>query len=56
MKLTQKQKNGLNISSGDNEAIHGAYDNLLKERMKELDPEFLEDLDEEVKGYTFWYG
>lgn len=55
MRLNEKQRMKLLNSWGDWEALHGIYDELMAERLKELDEEFLIDLQEVSKGATFWY-
>ena len=55
MKLTEKQKEELKSVWGDWEVYHSHYDDLIYNRLKELDPEFIEDLHKESEGATFWY-
>ena len=55
MKLTQEQINVIKSSWGDWEGVHGTYDEIMCERLKQLDPEFVAHLDEVTKGATFWY-
>ena len=62
MKLTQEQKDQLHISyrihdqsHEDIETIHQNFDKLMKERLTELDPEFLKELEKEVEDIGFWY-
>jgi hypothetical protein len=55
MKLTTEQKEEIKKRCGDWECVHADYDDFMKERLKELDPEFVEDLDLATAGATFWY-
>jgi hypothetical protein len=55
MKLTEDQKKLIKERWGDWEIVHGNVDDLMRERLKELDPEWLEDLDQVTYGATFWY-
>ncbi len=55
MKLTQKQKDQIKKDWGDWEVVHGHRDDFMKERLKELDPEFVEDLKKATEGASFWY-
>ena len=55
MKLTSKQKAKIIEAGTDWETIHILYDSYMENRLKVLDPEFLEDLSEVTKDATFWY-
>lgn len=55
MKLTDEQKAKIRADWGDWEGVHCDYDDLMRARLRELDPEFYEDLEKAVKGATFWY-
>jgi hypothetical protein len=57
MKLTKEQKDILaqRVKDGDNEAVHGRYDDLIHDRLEELDPEFIKEIDDLVKDIEFWY-
>ena len=57
MKLTQKEVDEFKKIYGDQdwESFHAFYDDLIKERLKQLDPEFLDSLEEATKGGKFWY-
>ena len=55
MKLSEEQKETIKKSWGDWEAVHAKYDALLEIRLRDLDPEYLADLQEATKGATFWY-
>ena len=39
----------------DNETIHIDYDELLEQRLEELDPKFLKKIKRLVKDIDFWY-
>ena len=56
MKVPQEIREQLEAERWDNESVHGIYDKAMKARLKELDPEFIEDLSEITKGVSFWYG
>jgi len=43
------------IKEGDNEAVHGIYDQLLKLRLRQHEPSFVRRLDKLVEGIAFWY-
>ena len=43
------------IEEGDNEYIHSLYDDLIEQRLLELDPKYLKKLQDLVEGVTFWY-
>lgn len=55
MKLTKKQKETIKKCWGDWEELHVECDKLLKNRLEELDFEFLKDLQKATKGAIFWY-
>jgi hypothetical protein len=55
MKLAEEQKQILKKNWGDWVGYHGEVDEIMRLRLKELDPEFLQDLDKETEGATFWY-
>lgn len=55
MKLSEEQKKRIKNEWGKWEGVHVEYDNLLKERLAELDKEFLDDLNEVTKDAIFWY-
>lgn len=58
MKLTDKQIKVLEKARNDRETYHLEYDSLLEERLKELDPEFMKDLEilrEKHEMTYFWY-
>lgn len=57
MKLTQEQKDSLKnyMELEDWEAVHGQYDKYMTKRLKEVDLEFFNDLEEITKGATFWF-
>ena len=55
MKLTEEQKKDIRECWGDWEVVHGRYDDLVYKRLKELDPEFVEELDKLIEGASFWY-
>ena len=55
MKLLEEQKKRIKNEWGSWDSVHAEYDNILKERLAELDKEFFDDLNEVVKGATFWY-
>lgn len=59
MKLTDEQRDRLRRCAGerdaDPEAFHAHYDELMRNRLLELDPEFVRDLDAEAEGLDFWY-
>lgn len=39
----------------DWEVFHSEYDEIIFERLRELDPEFMEAMEKEAEGATFWY-
>lgn len=43
------------VKEGDNEVVHGRYDELIEDRLTELDPKFMKKLNSMVKGIGFWY-
>ncbi len=43
------------IEDGDNERIHGLYDDVIEGRLKDLDPKFLTKVKRLVKDIDFWY-
>ena len=45
MKLTEEQKQELLATVPDNESFHMTYDYMIKKRLSELDPEFLEEIE-----------
>ena len=53
MKLTKKQKETIKKCWGDWEELHVECDKLLKNRLEELDFEFLKDLQKATKGAIF---
>lgn len=55
MKLTEEQKERFESCKWDNENVHGMYDKIMSDRLKELDPELMADLIEATKDVTFWY-
>lgn len=55
MKTREEIKEMFKKLDEDNEEIHGLYDQLLQERMKELDPNFLNFLDDLTEDASFWY-
>lgn len=57
MKLTQEQKQELLATAPDNESFHRTYDDMIKKRLSELDPEFMESIDKIVSqaDVTFWF-
>lgn len=55
MKLTKEQKQKIKDEWGDWESVHSTYDKLALARLKELDPEFYDDLELSTKNATFWY-
>jgi hypothetical protein len=57
MKLTQRQKKEFNSirADDDDERFHSRFDDVVLERLKELDPEFYEDLIKISRGMSFWY-
>lgn len=55
MKLTKEQKKLIKDCWGDWETVHCFYDDFMKERLKQLDKEFIDDLDKETKNADFWY-
>jgi len=48
------QKHGKNYS-WDDAGAHAAYDAIIEERLRELDPEFVEALEKLIEGVHFWY-
>lgn len=57
MKLTQNQKDSFKeyMKKEDWEGVHGQYDKFMRQRVKELDPEFYDELNKITEGATFWY-
>jgi hypothetical protein len=55
MKLTEAQEQIIKGHWGDWEAVHMEYDNLIEKRLIQLDPEFVESLEDAVEGAKFWY-
>lgn len=55
MKLTKEEKKKFKDMENDNEEIHGLYDDLMRARLEELDPEFMKDLEEARGNTAFWY-
>lgn len=43
------------VLQSDNEVVHSLYDDLIRKRLKELDPSFLNRLDKIVEDVNFWY-
>lgn len=54
MRLTTEQLESLEKSRGDWEAYHSIRDDIVLGRLKELDPEFSDQLEEVTKDGTFW--
>ncbi len=42
---------------GDNESYHSNFDRIIEERLEELDPKFMKELNKiyEKHDVTFWY-
>lgn len=55
MKLTEKQKEQIKEVWGDWEVVHGLADDFALKRLTELDKEFTDDLEKNLKGAKFWY-
>lgn len=57
MKLNNDQKRRLEEEkAGQNyEILHFTYDEMMKKRLLELDPEFVHDLDAAVAGVDFGF-
>ena len=57
MKPTPEQIDSIRAEkdSRDWESFHSAYDKLVEQRLRELDPEFMDELDKVIEGGTFWY-
>lgn len=57
MTLTEEQKAQFAkfIKAKDWENVHGYYDDLSHARLKELDAEFIADLEKAAQDATFWY-
>ena len=55
MTVDKKTKKLFKDAWGDWENVHGIYDDAIKARLQELDPEYVKELDKLVKGATFWY-
>ena len=57
MKITFEQREKLTqlINESDWENTHEYFDTLCQDRLKKLDPEFFNDLNEMVSEATFWY-
>jgi len=55
MKLSEGNLEEIKKMWGDWEATHAYFDDLMRARMEELDPEFLESMDKAFDGSLFWY-
>lgn len=55
MKLTEEQIKKLTESWGDWEAVHANFDDLVLARLRELDPEFVEQIEKMTENAEFWY-
>lgn len=54
-KTKEKLLEVLQKSKGDNEAIHGCYDDYIKAIAYTYEPELVEEADKLVEGISFWY-
>jgi len=43
------------IENNDNEAVHSIFDELMEQKVKELEPKFFKKLWRLVKDIDFWY-
>jgi hypothetical protein len=48
-------KQRISSACGCSEETHMEYDRIIENRLKQLDPEFLEHMIKLVKGVTFWW-
>jgi hypothetical protein len=55
MKLSQEIKDQLLGREADPESAHSYFDDVVLDRLRELDPEFVAELEELTKDFTFWY-
>ena len=55
MKISESDKKRIEDSWGDWEDLHYTYDDIVLERLRELDPEFVEEIEELTREATFWY-
>ncbi len=57
MKLSDENKKTIKdaMESRDWENVHGLYDKYIIERLKILDKEYLDDLNKNFEGATFWF-
>lgn len=49
--MTEEEQN----NCADPEVLHRVYDEILHDHLKELDPEFVEEIDKLVADVEFWY-
>lgn len=57
MKITKDDKQELRkcAKEKDWESYHEKFDDLMKKRLRELDPEYIESLVDEAEDAVFWY-
>lgn len=57
MKMTKEQIKRLKNEIGDDESYHSRFDDILEERLMELDPEFMKQMKRAYKksGMARWY-
>lgn len=55
MKLSDKLKEKLLSQKADPESSHAVFDNAMRDRLMELDPEWMTELDNFTEDFTFWY-
>lgn len=53
--IPEDVKERLRAMAGDNEIAHSEADKLIRARLRELDPDFLYELDEILPPENFWY-
>jgi hypothetical protein len=54
-KPTKEQRKLIKEAWGDWAVVHMHYDDIIKEKLRELDPEFVKEMDRLTKDAEFWY-
>ena len=54
-KPTKAQKELIKLAWGDWEVVHSHYDDFIRNRLIDLDPEFVKEMDKLTENATFWY-
>lgn len=55
MKPSQETLDEIKKAWGDWEFVHVLFDSAIRNRLRELDSEYVDALEEAVKGADFWY-